>query len=924
MAFDLPVTRRTFLKLAGSGAVAAISIRSLPAHAYGMCTGQYTTAPNSDSPKNAAFIQRPNVCPIDERPDWARTPGKADYRIDGWPKVLGAKIYARDFKARDFGWHPEHWLYAVRCNRIDAIFDGLHLGMLDSTCDPLVIIDYDMIAGKRVNTSCYQNYGYQDPPLLAQIGHNPDFYGQPAALLIFSDFDRYRKAKRILDFNPDVVRYGAAHALADLSHLDTMGSYVYARTTEPPFDYVHNGKTYSAQSKQVLSGIKAAVAANPAWLRFGTDQGTLFETPAIDPAFLEPESGLAYYDSDKQALQLVLGTQSPNDDATYALHLFDNSDVKLKTVDVIACFPGGGFGGRDRSYFPVYLALAAPFAAGALRWQSSRYEQFQMGLKRSQSAFNEALWISPDGNIEALICDFELNGGRKDNLQSAIAKLAAVSAANCYEIPRAYSSGTARLSHHPFGGSQRGFGTPQAFMAIETLIDEAAQHLHMDPIAIRRRNLLSIKHNRKAADGTSTGDETIAGAPILFDLQLEEILDKLEQHPLWQTRQRSGRKAGASRYGVGLALSNHAYGGSSQDGMFGMVEILPDLSLRVHTTYVDMGNGAATALGLAPSEYLGTNAHAISMGQIDVFNQFGLNPGSGNTSDLYVPALYGSASSCLSAFHQFHAVQQAALVLFRQSIVPIAAKRWKVSNKDAASAHWNDGRLELTGHRPLDRTQLFRDLVHDKANTVAAVHATYAGTFWQAGFLLGGEKYETMDVDFVALGNDPYKMQPVKRLAPPKRSGPNTSSYIRVTFAPAGAIVAVSVDVATGRVKVEQVVTVLSSGKQHCPPIVLGQSNGAIAMAMSNVLSETCPDGDDGPGNGRWNFDRYPITRMRDMPETTLICLDAPGNGKDARGIAEAVMCPIGAALLNAIAMATGRRFRITPVTPDDIRKAFV
>jgi CO/xanthine dehydrogenase Mo-binding subunit len=61
---------------------------------------------------------------------------------------------------------------------------------------------------------------------------------------------------------------------------------------------------------------------------------------------------------------------------------------------------------------------------------------------------------------------------------------------------------------------------------------------------------------------------------------------------------------------------------------------------------------------------------------------------------------------------------------------------------------------------------------------------------------------------------------------------------------------------------------------------------------------------------------------MRDMPETTLICLDPPAGSTDARGIAEAVMCPIGAALLNALAMATGHRFRTTPVTAARIREA--
>ena len=66
-------------------------------------------------------------------------------------------------------------------------------------------------------------------------------------------------------------------------------------------------------------------------------------------------------------------------------------------------------------------------------------------------------------------------------------------------------------------------------------------------------------------------------------------------------------------------MANEAYG-TSGDGMFGMVQILPDSRLRVVTPYTDMGNGAATTLKLAPSEFLGQNAQTIAMSEIGPFN----------------------------------------------------------------------------------------------------------------------------------------------------------------------------------------------------------------------------------------------------------------------------------------------------------------
>ncbi|MEN9866814.1 MAG: hypothetical protein RL748_2404, partial [Pseudomonadota bacterium] len=75
-------------------------------------------------------------------------------------------------------------------------------------------------------------------------------------------------------------------------------------------------------------------------------------------------------------------------------------------------------------------------------------------------------------------------------------------------------------------------------------------------------------------------------------------------------------------------------------------------------------------------------------------------------------------------------------------------------------------------------------------------------------------------------------------------------------------------------------------------------------------------------GNGTWNLNRYAVARMGDIPRQELIVLPPASGETTARGIAEAVFCPMGPALLNALAMATGKRFTVTPVTPKHILEA--
>ncbi|WAS58907.1 molybdopterin-dependent oxidoreductase [Burkholderia ambifaria] len=908
MAIHVPVTRRTFLKLAGSGAVVAVSVTHLPAVV--LAAGDAAQADANG-------------------PNWAPVPGKARWRIDGMPKVTGQKIYARDFKARDFvGWpQQENWLYALRCDRVDAVYQGYDLGVLPPELRPIAIVDSALLSARRIPLAPEPDpIANQDIYWLARPGHPADCYGQPAALLIFENFDVYRRAKKLLDFNRGVIRYGASTGPGPAAPVvPYLPVTVYVRDDERRFNYVDNYQTdsngkpsakYLEEREAAVANIDATIArqaAAGAWIGVRATGDNGFQTPAIDPMFMEPESGLAWYDASAARMSLVLGTQSANDDATGACALFDGSDIAVKEAHVIACYPGGGFGGRDKSYFPLYLALAAPFAKGALRWQQSRYEQFQVGLKRCETQFSESLWFDRRGKLEAITCDFLLNGGGKKNLSPYVAQLAALSAMSCYEIPRARAQAASTYTREVFGGSQRGFGGPQAFMAIETLMDEAARRLGLSPFEIRRANLLG------KAPGPGKG-RAITGAPILFDLQLDALLDRLERHPLWLEREhtRAERNTRNLRYGVGLAMANEAYG-TSGDGMFGMVQILPDGNLRVITPYTDMGNGAATTLGLAPAEFLGQNAQTIAMSEIAPFNALGLTPKGPSSAPNWVRYYYGSSSACLGAFHQYHAVKGAAQALFLQSVLPAARARWGV-NVRAADVRWVDRTLVANGLAPISWPALLGTIGKLGLQTVAAVHASYAGYFWKGTYPFASGSAQ-IDYDYVAVGLDPYRLAPLQRVLQPPPV--NTALYGRTTYAPSATLVAVAVDPATGRVKVEHVVTAVSVGRQLSPELVEGQSQGAVAMGIGNVLTETCPLGPDGPGGGRWNLDRYEVTRLPDIPVQELIALPPPaGDPANARGIAEAVMCPIAPALLNALAMATGRRFRVTPVTPEKIREA--
>ena len=138
---------------------------------------------------------------------------------------------------------------------------------------------------------------------------------------------------------------------------------------------------------------------------------------AMDPMFMEPESGLGWYDAANKTLNLVVGTQSPDPDVGDVLEMFSgpNPIVEVKTINLVSCYPGGGFGGRDRSVFTLNLAIAAAYAQGnPIRLAYDRFEQFQAGLKRRHCELEENRSVDANGKIQALDISMSFDGGGRE------------------------------------------------------------------------------------------------------------------------------------------------------------------------------------------------------------------------------------------------------------------------------------------------------------------------------------------------------------------------------------------------------------------------------------------------------------------------------------------------------------------------------
>ena len=170
--------------------------------------------------------------------------------------------------------------------------------------------------------------------------------------------------------------------------------------------------------------------------------------------------------------------------------------------------------------------------------------------------------------------------------RSSVATVGATAALGIYDVPKVDVTTVALHSRGVTAGSMRGYGTLQTMTALEVLIDEAAAALPLDPIEFRRRNALK------------TGGRTMTGNPYSVSVRTPEILDKLEQHPIWQ--QRAEEKARGQRTGIARrhrrGLRHQGLRHAARTVRWARVEIDPEGRIAIHCDHVEMGNGVGTAL----------------------------------------------------------------------------------------------------------------------------------------------------------------------------------------------------------------------------------------------------------------------------------------------------------------------------------------
>lgn len=321
----------------------------------------------------------------------------------------------------------------------------------------------------------------------------------------------------------------------------------------------------------------------------------------VAPVTMENNGVLAIPDG-TDAIEVWVSTQSVfgvRSDVAHALGL-DESAVRIRAAAI-----GGGFGAKGGVYpEQVVVAAVAHRVGRPVRWVETRSENLT-GMTHGRASVHQVeIAARADGTITALRARLVADAGAYSARGVFIPLVSQRMASGTYRIPHIEIRPTVVVTNTTPTGPYRGAGRPEAAALCERAIDLVADELGLDPVEVRRRNLIpadAFPYTTPTGATYDSGDYAAA-----LDAALAAA-----GHDALRTEQRQRRAAGDRvQLGIGIATYVEVSGQGSE---FGSVTVDPDGSATVVTGSVPHGQGHETVWAQIASSVLGIAVERITV-----------------------------------------------------------------------------------------------------------------------------------------------------------------------------------------------------------------------------------------------------------------------------------------------------------------------
>jgi xanthine dehydrogenase large subunit len=391
-----------------------------------------------------------------------------------------------------------------------------------------------------------------------------------------------------------------------------------------------------------------------------------------DHFYLEGQIAIATPQEDRSML-VVSSTQHPSEVQQIVAHALG---WRASQVTVQCRRMGGGFGGKETQ--PALIAAAAAVLAHksgrAVKLRLDRDTDMLMTGKRHDFLADYTVGFDADGRVLALTVLLASRCGYSADLSGPVNDRAVLHMDNAYFLEHVEIVSHRCKTHTVSNTAFRGFGGPQAVLAIEQIMDSIARVLELDPLAVRRRNFYGI----------DTRNVTHYGQ-LVEQNHVPAMVDRLAHSSGYLKRRRSIGEWNAANPFIkrGIALTPVKFGISFTATVFNqagaLIQVYTDGTVLLNHGGTEMGQGLFIKVAQVVAMELGLPLAAIRLCATDTSK---------------VPNTSATAASAGSDLNGKAA--QAAAQTIRARLVEFACSTYDVA---ADAVHFQDGSVTVGQQR---------------------------------------------------------------------------------------------------------------------------------------------------------------------------------------------------------------------------------
>ncbi|WP_119071144.1 molybdopterin-dependent aldehyde oxidoreductase [Aggregatilinea lenta] len=289
---------------------------------------------------------------------------------------------------------------------------------------------------------------------------------------------------------------------------------------------------------------------------------------------VEPDVGLAYYDEEGR---LTIHSKSIGLYLHHAM-IAPGLGIEPEKLRLVQNPAGATFGYKFSPTMEALLGVAA-MATGRSVFLRYNYQQHMTYTgKRSPFFVKMKFGADKDGKLIAMESDWSVDHGPYSEFGDLLTLRGAQFMGAGYDIPNIRGLGRTVATNHVWGSAFRAYGSPQAFLASESLMDELAEKMGVDPFELRYKNIY------RPGATTPTGQ-----APEVYSF--EEMFDLLRPKYQAALQRAEENSTDAHKKGVGISLGIYGCGLDGPDGAEAWAE-LTEAGVTIYNSWQDHGQGA--------------------------------------------------------------------------------------------------------------------------------------------------------------------------------------------------------------------------------------------------------------------------------------------------------------------------------------------